>query len=154
MFIGTINQSYLMDWCICNEIKVQLLSSYVHTVYALRICDSYVFCKYMNSYIHMYIDSKYVFYLCIERLHLQNEYSCVLQFHCEDTGQVLIQFQYTVICLAKLVQFPDQTGMKNMQKLHAGNQAVDTQLWHHSNPTSHHKLYPTDHKIFPRVLHY
>ena len=93
-------------------------------------------------------------YLCIERQHPQSEYNCVLQFHCVDTDQVLIQFQYIVSCLAKLVQFPDQTGMTNMQKLHAGNQAVDTQLWHHSSPTSHHTLYPTGHKIFLHVLHY
>ena len=112
----------------------------------MYICSSY-FAKHINSSNHMT-------YLCIEHQHLQNEYSCVLQFHCVYIGQVLIQFQYTVCCLAKLGQFPGQTGMKNMHKLHADNQAVGIQLLHHSNPRSHHTLYPTVHKIFPHVLHY
>ena len=93
-------------------------------------------------------------YLCIEHQHPQSVYSYVLQFHCVNIGQVLIHFQYSVCCLAKLGQFPDQTQIRNMQKLCVGNQAVGTQPWHHSDPRSHHTLYPTGHKIFPHVLHY
>ena len=110
-----------------------------------------------NPVTYMYVRiiiSNYMVYLHIECQHPQSEHSCVLQFHCVDTGQVLIQFQYTVHCLAKLVQFPDQNWTHDMQKLHVGNQAVDTQQWHHLSPTSHHTLYPTGHKIFPHVLHY
>ena len=98
--------------------------------------------------------SNYMVYLCIEHQHPQSGHSCVFQFHCVDTDQVLIQFQYSVCCLAKLVQLPDQTGKNDMQKLHAHNQAVDTQPLHHSNPRSHHTLYPTGHNIFPHVLRY
>lgn len=47
------------------------------------------------------------------------------------------EFQYSVCCLAKLVQFPDQTRTDDMQKSHLSNLAVNAQLWRHSHSRSH-----------------